>query len=59
MKANRLLIAGICFFVAATVNFCLAFWGNSNNFGIRIFDGIFFSVGIFLAWKEWNKQKES
>lgn len=58
MKTKRLWIAGICFFAAAAVNFCLAFMGNGDNFGIRILDGIFFSVGIFLAWREWNRQKQ-
>ena len=58
MKANRSLIAGICLLAAAIVNFCLAFKGNGNDFAIRIFDGIFFSVGVFLTWKEWKKRKQ-
>ena len=56
MKRNRLVFAGICFFAAAAANFCLAFTGYGGNFGNRIFGGIFFSVGLFLAWREWKKQ---
>ena len=57
VKINRLLMAAICLFAGAVANFCLAFIGN--NFVIRILDGIFFSVGAFLALREWNKQKKN
>lgn len=59
MKANRILIAAIWFLAAAVANFGLAFMGNGNNFGIRMLCGILFLVCLFLAWREWNKQRET
>ena len=57
MKANRLLIAAILFSIAVVAEFWLAFTGNDPV--IRIFDGIVFSVGMFLALRGWKKQREN
>ncbi|MBD5526195.1 MAG: hypothetical protein HDR04_17610 [Lachnospiraceae bacterium] len=57
MKANRLLIAAMIFLIAVVAEFWLAFIGNNSV--IRILDGIFFSVGMFLALRGWKKQREN
>ena len=57
MKENRLLIAAIIFLIAVVAEFWLAFTGN--NPVTRIFDGIVFSVGMFLALRGWKKQREN
>ena len=57
MKENRLLIAAILFLIAVVAEFWLAFIGN--NPVTRIFDGIVFAVGMFLALRGWKKQREN
>ncbi|MDE7132829.1 MAG: hypothetical protein K2O65_13695 [Lachnospiraceae bacterium] len=57
MKENRLLIAAIIFLIAVVAEFWLAFTGNAPV--TRIFDGIVFSVGMFLALRGWKKQREN
>ena len=57
MKENRLLIAAILFLIAVVAEFWLAFTGNDSV--TRIFDGIVFAVGMFLALRGWKKQKEN
>ncbi len=57
MKENRLLIAAILFLIAVVAEFWLAYTGN--NPVTRIFDGIFFSIGMFLALRGWKKQREN
>ena len=57
MKENRLLIAAILFSIAVVAEFWLAFTGNDSV--TRIFDGIVFSVGMFLALRGWKNQREN
>lgn len=55
MKAMKPLIAGLCLFAGAAVQFCLAFSVNSAG---RILNGVLFSTVAFLAWREWNKERK-
>ena len=57
VKENKFLILAIWFCIVAVVQFSLAFWGEDQNFIIRMLGGILFSAGVFLAWREWKKQK--
>lgn len=55
MKKTRMLIAGLCLFAGAAVQFCLAFSGNS---GSRILSGVLFSGAAVVAWREWNGERK-